>query len=391
MLHMPQHQLLKRQHSGASASTSQPQHSQNAVTTSSTASKVHNRTDVRAHASSIPASSTTRQHSSSSSSSTEGPTAVSAFESSSHTQGPSPALSATTTDSLEDQDAAADLRAVEAAQQHQPLDDIKVLGEEPAAPPGTNPLAGSPAQPTISPLSDIPHQAQELEGATGSNLSLQILSIPKESRPMPEGSEADTNSSRLGQSEDIATDSTVCVLVGSRGDAFSGSVEGQPEGKVQKAVKAETLAFQASFAQAAAAVEADRPAVVDFAMAGQRTEMWHTMRQGRLTASAFANALGYGLIACWCLKMLDASSRALRALPAWLWVPCPRGAHGQLSLHQSTLLLTSPFVTFSTVYSWRFPAHSMFTLQNSVMFTMWQHRVTAGCSQEGAKGCGMRS
>ena len=296
-----QRQLLERQQSGASASTSQSQHSQKAVTppaAAEAASKLHNSTDGHMHASSIPAISARQQNSSNT---TEGPLAVSASASSSHTQYPSPAQLTAGINSLEDQDIAAALSAVEAAQQHQPFDDIKVLGEEPAVPPSSPPLplAGSPAQATASAVSSTRHDAQELEDATSIDLPLQRLNLQKESNLMPEALEVDSSSSSssgLSQSEDGAINSLAGVQLSSTDNAFSSSVEGEPEGKVQKAVKAETLAFQASFAQAAAADKADRPAGADFAMAGQRTETWHAMRQGRLTASAFANALGYRLI-----------------------------------------------------------------------------------------------
>lgn len=289
-LPMPQHQLLERQPLQATASTSQSQHSQRAVPTPSVAnaaSKPHSSPAEHVHASSTPAISIPQQHSNNS---TESPLAVPAPESSRHTQSFSPALS-TATNILKDQDTAAALSAVEDAQQHQPLDDNKVLGDEPAAPRGSTSLA----QTTASALSDTPHQAQEVKEATGSDLPLQRLSLEKEFRSMPEALEANSNSSSgLSQSHDGATHSTAGVLFSSTDDVSSGSEE--PEGKVQKAVKAETLAFQASFAQAAAADKVDRPAGADFATAGQRTETWHAMRQGRLTASAFANALGYGLI-----------------------------------------------------------------------------------------------
>ena len=255
------------------------------------------------HASSIPAISITQQNSSST---IEGPVAISAPESFSHTHDPSPARLPAAIYSLEDQDIAAALSAVEADHQHQPLDDNKVLGEEPAVPPVSPPLAGSSARATASASSDARREAQELQDAISSNLPLQHLNLQKDFNLMPEAPEVDSSSSSssgLSQSEDGATNSMAGVLLSSTDNALASSAEGEPEGKVQKAVKAETLAFQASFAQAAAADNADRPAGADFAMAGQRTETWHAMRQGRLTASAFANALGYRLISF--LVLLD--------------------------------------------------------------------------------------
>ena len=186
------------------------------------------------------------------------------------------------------------IASAEAARQHQPLDDIKVLGEEPGVPPSTpSQTSASPAaQPTASAFT--PHQSQQLDDAVASDVPLQHLTLQTESRALPEARELHS-SNGLHQSEDGLTDSTAGVQSSSsEEDALPSSIQGEPEGKAQRAVKAETLAFQASFAQAAAAGKADGTAGVDFATAGQRTEVWHTMRQSRLTASAFANALGYG-------------------------------------------------------------------------------------------------
>lgn len=199
-------------------------------------------------------------------------------------------------DSLENQETTASVSAAKAARQSQPLDDIKVLGEEPAAPPSTPPqtAASTAAQPAASAFT--PHQAQELADAVASDLTLQHPSLQTESRALPEAWEVHS-SNGLSQSKDALTDSMAGVQSSSsENDALPSSLEGEPEGKAQKAVKAETLAYQASFAQAAAAGKADGTAGVDFATAGQRTEVWHTMRQSRLTASAFANALGYDLV-----------------------------------------------------------------------------------------------
>ena len=73
-------------------------------------------------------------------------------------------------------------------------------------------------------------------------------------------------------------------------DAEATSDPAQPAEK--KPVKPETLAFQTSFAQSAAAAAAASASKVDFDAGGQRSQAWFDLRQGRLTASAFANAIG---------------------------------------------------------------------------------------------------
>lgn len=55
--------------------------------------------------------------------------------------------------------------------------------------------------------------------------------------------------------------------------------------------RSELLDLEASFAESAAAAEAG-DSKVDFEAGGQRSEEWLALRQSRLTASTFANALG---------------------------------------------------------------------------------------------------
>ena len=60
----------------------------------------------------------------------------------------------------------------------------------------------------------------------------------------------------------------------------------------KKLVMPETLAFQASFALSAAAAAKAAGSKIDFQAGGQRSQAWFDLRQSRLTASAFANAIG---------------------------------------------------------------------------------------------------
>ena len=60
---------------------------------------------------------------------------------------------------------------------------------------------------------------------------------------------------------------------------------------LKKVVKPETIAFRDSFAQSAAHVKGGT-ASADARGVEQRTAAWHALRDSRLTASAFANALG---------------------------------------------------------------------------------------------------
>jgi hypothetical protein len=87
-------------------------------------------------------------------------------------------------------------------------------------------------------------------------------------------------------------------------------------------VKASTVAFRLSFAEAAAQAAAalERGAARDVAAAAggeQRSAQWFKMREGRLTASAFSKALG--LFASECLEALSGLYPPLccAGLPCW--------------------------------------------------------------------------
>ncbi|KAL3163183.1 hypothetical protein ABBQ32_009589 [Trebouxia sp. C0010 RCD-2024] len=281
-LQQQQQQLFERQQSGASASTSQ---SPDTLSPSHEAASQRHSTNGALHPSNSPAPDRAQMYSTS----TELPPALSARlqgQSSNHTMGATQ-QHPLALNSWENQETS--VSAVAAARQERPLDDVKVMGEEPKPLHDANILFSTDqhtALPSIpqssnSPEGPIPsasgefHEAHHDEDTTTSSLPLQHSSVHEDSSST---SDALENHSRSDSSQPEVD--------------MSGSTEDKPEGKGQKAVKPETLAFQASFAQAAAVNQGESLSGADFAAAGQRTEVWHAMRQGRLTASSFANALG---------------------------------------------------------------------------------------------------
>lgn len=95
----------------------------------------------------------------------------------------------------------------------------------------------------------------------------------------------------LGNSTCIPTNSSVTLIstVSNAEDEVQDEAAAQQQGK--KPVKAETIAFQENFAQAAANTLVGSRAL-NTAGVSQRSAAWMAMRDSRLTASAFANALG---------------------------------------------------------------------------------------------------
>lgn len=303
-----QQQLFERQQSGASASTSQ---SPDTLSPSHEAASQRHSTNGALHPSNTPAHDRADNYSTS----IELPPALSATlqgQSSNHTMGPSQQHPAAL-NSWENQETSASVSAVVPARQERPLDDVKVMGEEPrplhdanifsstdqhTAFPSITQLSNSPEPPILSASGELSHQAHEDEDTTTSTLPLQLLSVQEESSSMSNDLEHHSRSDSSQPEGEV-----------------SGSTEDEAEDKGQKAVKPETLAFQATFAQAAAVNQSQSLSGLDFAAAGQRTEVWHAMRQGRLTASSFANALGYGLSRSVVLITLGASTAGHNASP----------------------------------------------------------------------------
>ena len=182
------------------------------------------------------------------------------------------------------QDPPASSTAVKAAGQSSVLDSLKVMGEEPAIDAAHTlpivPLANQ-APSTDSQLTPIvdtesPYNAHIEDAEPNSSLrKFQDLNLQEEASPSAVAVDVDGTTDFFQSTDDLPLDSA-----------------DQPEGKTQKALKAETLAFQAAFAQSAAADATGSHIGTNAAAVGQRTEEWFAMRQGRLTASSFANALG---------------------------------------------------------------------------------------------------
>lgn len=99
-----------------------------------------------------------------------------------------------------------------------------------------------------------------------------------------------THSAKHSVVENVPADSALSLAAQPNDPSYDQSPSSQGlAGK--KAKRPELLAFETSFAQAAAAAEA-ADTKVDAGAGGQLSEEWHALRQGRLTASTFANALG---------------------------------------------------------------------------------------------------
>ena len=149
-------------------------------------------------------------------------------------------------------------------------DPLKVLGEEPnpiatqhASSPTTAESLVSDASPPGAPDSSSHDQHPDKVGTTHPTEHADLDSVPHDS-PL----------SYAAQNDDPFHDQSP--------SSDASDVDGK---------KAKLLAFETSFAQAAAAAEA-ADTKVDVQAGGQLSEEWHALRQGRLTASTFANALG---------------------------------------------------------------------------------------------------
>lgn len=96
----------------------------------------------------------------------------------------------------------------------------------------------------------------------------------------------------------------LCMLRRAEGDAGAPAAVGR-----RRAVRPETRAFRRAFLAAAAAA-AGAPRQELLADGDQRTAAWLALRETRLTASAFGNALG-----CGCTTLAGTSSAALHVTP----------------------------------------------------------------------------
>ena len=194
-------------------------------------------------------------------------------------------LADTTAPKLAARDTAADVDPLTLmnARSSQSVDSIKVLGDEPST--DTAILQNFPfvatakltaASDTDQARPDSGNAQQHADASNGVLPSIQNLNLQQ-------GDDSDRSSSGTLSGVDV-TQSEDALL--------DGDTEESLEGNREKAIKAETLAFQASFAQSAAVGGAADKDGADFASVSQLSDDWHVLRQGRLTASTFANALG---------------------------------------------------------------------------------------------------
>lgn len=176
---------------------------------------------------------------------------------------------------------------------------LKLLREDPdpvAAQQASLPTTAESQVPETSPLSasdsSLHNQCPDKVGTTRPTKHAELENVPYNSAL-----------SLAAQSDDLSHDQSPS----SQGSA----------GK--KAKRPELLGVETSFAQAAAAAEvADTK--VDVEAGGQLSEEWHALRQGRLTASTFANALGMfsgGRQALWEEKLGLAPKFAGNAATRW--------------------------------------------------------------------------
>ena len=152
-------------------------------------------------------------------------------------------------------------------------DPLKVLGEEP------DPIASQHA----SSLSTAESLVPDTSSPSASDCSLHSQHTDKDGTPHP---------TKHGELDSVPHDSAFPLSSAAQPEDPSHDQPPSSQGSAgKKAKRPELLAFETSFAQAAAAAEA-ADTRVDVEAGGQLSEEWHALRQGRLTASTFANALG---------------------------------------------------------------------------------------------------
>lgn len=270
---------LPRQQSGLSASTSEAQH-RDALSPADNSAWSRNRLETTA-ASRSPADHT-RQHSIDAASGSAASANMQAVDIGRKAM---PLAAGTTTSSnLEHQEPSASFLPGKAAGQSPVVDSLKVMGEEPSVDAAhTLPIAPAASQ-ASSTDPQLTSKAQSKSSYTAHIEHTELNSALRHFQDLNLQEESSSSAAAVDVSG--TTDSIQSV------DELPVGAADQPEGKAQKALKAETFAFQAAFAQSAAADTTASNTGTNAVAIGQRTEEWFAMRQGRLTASSFANALG---------------------------------------------------------------------------------------------------
>lgn len=160
----------------------------------------------------------------------------------------------------------------DASQLQQSTDAVKVLGEDPSV-----------------------NLAQQVSSAAAAATSLVNNTLPAEGSDSSLHEGAQNHNPNSSDSTDNVQQTTLHTV------PHHASLTHQPDDlsqlsasdtlSVMDTSRSELPDLEASFAESAAAAEAG-DSKVDFEAGGQRSEEWLALRQSRLTASTFANALG---------------------------------------------------------------------------------------------------
>ena len=176
---------------------------------------------------------------------------------------------------------------------------VKALGDEPVAALNSGLLSPTTAESSAaSSMSADSMQHDDLQNPSVS-ATQHLMQYPDNPSELTEATSLTSDQSTQSQPSTQESDQ---VFSSSTEQSFSlpgssdASVDEQDAAGVfqqaKKVVNPETLAFRANFAHAAAAAAESAGSKVELKAGEQRSPEWFALRQGRLTASTFANALG---------------------------------------------------------------------------------------------------